>query len=94
MRNASRRARRRANEWVCAWNTSGAPTANARAATAVGSRRRRALETPAAETSTSFSNRSGWAMAASAAMKPPIELPTTTQSVTPTASQKSSSRRP
>ena len=94
MRNASRRARRRANEWVCAWKMSGAPTAKPRAKTAVGSRRRRALETPAAETRTSFSKRPGWAIAASAAMKPPIELPTTTQSRTPTASQKSSSRRP
>ena len=43
--------------------------------------------TPAAETSTSFSNRSGWATAASAEMKPPIELPTNAHLPIPTASQ-------
>ena len=58
----------------------GAAPVAIRATVSAGWRRRRALLTPAAETSTSFSNRSGWAVAASAEMKPPIELPTTAQS--------------
>ncbi len=65
-----------------------------RATTSVGSRRRRALVTPAAETRTSRSNRCGSAIVASAATKPPIELPTAIASLTPTASQNPSSSRP
>jgi hypothetical protein len=65
-----------------------------RAATCVGWRRRRALETLAADTRTSFSTRSGWPIAASAATIPPIELPTTAQSSTPIRSQNSSSSWP
>ncbi len=88
------RARGRRNARVCALNANGVAAPSIRAATAVGSRRRRALLTPAAETRTSFSNLSGCEIAASAATKPPIELPTTTQSRTPTASQNSSTSRP
>ena len=59
LRNASRRAfgRRKASVWRL--NIQGAAAASIRAATSVGSRRRRALETPAAETRTSCSNRPG-----------------------------------
>ena len=71
----------------CSRTRSGAAPVAIRAAVSAGRRRSRALVTPAAETSTSFSNRSGWATAASAEMKPPIELPTNAHLPIPTASQ-------
>ena len=49
---------------------------------------------PAAETSTSLSTRCGCAIATSAAMNPPMELPITEPRSTPTVAQKWSSRRP
>ncbi len=80
------RGRRMPRSW--SFRSSGAAAVAIRAAVSAGWRRSRAEETPAADTSTSFSNRPGSADAASAEMKPPIEFPTTTQSPTPSASQK------
>ena len=92
--NAIARAFGRRNARVCALSASGVPAAIIRAATSVGSRRSLALETPAAETRTSFPNRPGSAIAASAATKPPIEFPTSAASPTSSDWQKSSTSRP
>ncbi len=59
----------------------------------IGSRHMFSAEIPAAEISTSLRTRVGNASASSAPMKPPIELPTTTGSTTPSRSHSASITR-
>ena len=54
----------------------------------------RTVITPAADTSTSLSTRLGWLIAVSAAMKPPIELPTIVARSTPISPRNASTKRP
>ena len=54
----------------------------------------RAWEMPAADTSTSFSKRLGSWIVVSAAMNPPIELPTIVHRSTPSVSQNSKMKLP
>ena len=75
-------------------SVSGAVAIPTRAATSAGWRRMRACEMPAAETRTSFSKRLGSRTVVSAAMNPPIELPTIVHCSTPSASQKSKMKLP
>ena len=54
----------------------------------------RTVITPAADTSASLSTRLGWLIATSAAMKPPIELPTIEARSTPISPRNASTNRP
>src|SRR3954447_26859530 len=71
-----------------------AVTAQTRASVSSGSFFMCSTESPAAETSTSRVTRVGNAIASSAPMKPPIELPTTTEPSTPSVRHSSSITRP
>ena len=65
----------------------------ARAPASSGSRARYSVESPAAATSTSLETRLGYLTASSAPTKPPIELPTTTGSSSPSSSHTASTVR-
>ena len=71
-----------------------AAMATTRAPARMGCRRRFVVVMPAAETSTSPAARSGNWIATSAAVNPPIELPTSTASPRSSSEQSASTQRP